>query len=904
MISTDLAKLRSWLQPAESVDEELAFQRSRQWPNTCKWIFSKESYLDWMLGVRPSLLWCHARPGAGKSVLASFLAQSYLNAGEICGYLPFRYNSQTLRDPVNLLRTLAYQLAKQDDNVREALLYLFAEGLDLKNTKLAYIWQKLFCNGILCLQPSEPIYWVLDGIDEAEPEPMLLLLSLLADLQRSATSVKVVFLSRYTRELSNRLQSLPLSVSEIVPDDNSEDIDLYTSERLRLSSLDLRGIHYTEIRNLITRRANGTFLWVAKAIDALEEEDSIDYVISAIENSGMDLTQLYDNILSRMSRAKRHQKEMAKEILEWVTFSARPLQTSELAVILTAQFGEIVDVECTLRNLCGQLISIDIHGKVQFNHLTVQEYLKSRVNGWFRLNEAQCHQKIASLCLRTLAPQATFSLVSRVPPDLEALEQYSAIHWFQHVGKLPYSEELLAKIVEFLNSLGVLQWLNIIAVQGKLDLIRNAMQTLRSWTPTENSLVRNVRPTTPRKKDPVLLIFDTCARKILRLAHLLGFQSEKYEGDFKNGRREGYGVCDILGEETYSGHWKADVRNGYGVCTYSSGSAYTGEWVNDEFDGQGSFRSPDGNEYEGHWSEGRRHGYGEMKWTWTERFHYKGQWMEDRFHGKGTMTYLFGSRYEGIWTNGMEHGFGKIQYWNGDSYEGEFADGCEVGEITRVSVSPITIHSDSTNATAEILYPGGAIYKGEVNTDGIPNGLGTLIATTGVQWTGPFVEGRAHGYGTATRPKGGTMTGLWQKFVASGIFTDVNDSCNGGTFVGQLQDSAREGRGLMKSAFGYTYEGEFHRNEMHGDGVRVYASGDVYRGQSRNGEMEGSGRMEYHDGWVYDGCWEKGRKSGPDGELGLPGWGRFKGSWRNGRLSGEGAKFQFEKGVVSLEDLP
>ena len=41
-------------------------------------------------------------------------------------------------------------------------------------------------------------------------------------------------------------------------------------------------------------------------------------------------------------------------------------------------------------------------------------------------------------------------------------------------------------------------------------------------------------------------------------------------------------------------------------------------------------------------------------------------------HGEGKQIYKDNSEYDGMWKNGKYHGFGKLQYENGDTYEGEF----------------------------------------------------------------------------------------------------------------------------------------------------------------------------------------------------------------------------------------
>ena len=98
-----LRELRLWLQPPEEVGEECLIQTSRRWPATCQWITQKPINSHWMSGTESSILWFHARPGAGKSVLASHLIRMCEDSDQLCAYLCFRYNNAILRSPQSLL---------------------------------------------------------------------------------------------------------------------------------------------------------------------------------------------------------------------------------------------------------------------------------------------------------------------------------------------------------------------------------------------------------------------------------------------------------------------------------------------------------------------------------------------------------------------------------------------------------------------------------------------------------------------------------------------------------------------------------------------------------------------------------------------------------------------------------
>lgn len=51
-----------------------------------------------------------------------------------------------------------------------------------------------------------------------------------------------------------------------------------------------------------------------------------------------------------------------------------------------------------------------------------------------------------------------------------------------------------------------------------------------------------------------------------------------YEGQIKNGLKEGYGTQLLENGDKYEGEWMQDMRHGFGVLTFSNGEIYTGHF--------------------------------------------------------------------------------------------------------------------------------------------------------------------------------------------------------------------------------------------------------------------------------------------------------------------------------------
>ena len=73
--------------------------------------------------------------------------------------------------------------------------------------------------------------------------------------------------------------------------------------------------------------------------------------------------------------------------------------------------------------------------------------------------------------------------------------------------------------------------------------------------------------------------------------------------------------------------------------------------------------------YEGNTKNGKRHGEGKLDYSNGD--YYDGTWKDDEFcQGKCRVTYMNCASYEGYIINGERHGEGKLQYANGDVYKG------------------------------------------------------------------------------------------------------------------------------------------------------------------------------------------------------------------------------------------
>ncbi|KAG5497713.1 hypothetical protein JKF63_03979 [Porcisia hertigi] len=153
-----------------------------------------------------------------------------------------------------------------------------------------------------------------------------------------------------------------------------------------------------------------------------------------------------------------------------------------------------------------------------------------------------------------------------------------------------------------------------------------------------------------------------------------------YEGSFKDGRIEGYGVYTYAKTgDVYEGEWKADHKHGHGSYIFANGDRYLGQWYMGQKHGRGQFVFANGDEYVGSWRENQMCGYGVFTLAANDNC-YKGYWNDGLREGQGILYYSNGDLYDGEWNCGHEEGLGIFCQSNDDLYCGYWKEGVKDGK--------------------------------------------------------------------------------------------------------------------------------------------------------------------------------------------------------------------------------
>ena len=149
------------------------------------------------------------------------------------------------------------------------------------------------------------------------------------------------------------------------------------------------------------------------------------------------------------------------------------------------------------------------------------------------------------------------------------------------------------------------------------------------------------------------------------------------------------------------------------------------------------------------------------------------------------------TRLQGRFTRDSEgasySGVGRIEWANGDVYEGEVRHGLGHGRGEFTWPSGQTFKGDWVDGRAQgsgvMRFANGNLYEGVV-ADGVPAGSGSMVYANGDRYQGAFAAGLPHGEGVYTWKNGDRYAGDWRRGI-------------------------KEGAGRMRWAGGEHFEGQF-----------------------------------------------------------------------------------------------
>lgn len=166
----------------------------------------------------------------------------------------------------------------------------------------------------------------------------------------------------------------------------------------------------------------------------------------ALSNLPPTLDKTYEGLLERIDGDE--DRKLARDILEMICFSFRPLTLTEVCELLQVTPGlrKLDKSKCLadpkdILSICGSLLNYQQHtGHVTLAHHSVQTYLLSDLQGetaYFHLSEEEAHRSLATKCLTYLSFDDFSAGPRRVTRRWQHYQrfpvlEYAALRWAPH----------------------------------------------------------------------------------------------------------------------------------------------------------------------------------------------------------------------------------------------------------------------------------------------------------------------------------------------------------------------------------------------------------------------------------------------------------------------------------------
>jgi tetratricopeptide (TPR) repeat protein len=372
-----LQRVKAALNPVYGSSQVFSSINENRIPGSGAWV--EEKLRSWWEGSEP-ILWLHGGPGVGKSFIASKIITE-LSKGELCAapapvVASFfcRNNDVDLRSFNKALRTLAWQVVTQREGFA-AHAEEFCLKEDPENTYA--VWRKLLMDYLIRV-PSQATCFVIDGLDEADPEEQEILCSLLektfSEDDLSRPPLRIIMLSRDSLRAALEEHSLAwIEDIEVGNDQNKDDLNAYVAEKLQKTKL-FRGSgdFQDEIITEIGRGAEGLWEWANLVIKSVLRCRTKEQIRKTVRTMPRGISAMLTQEMQRLGRELSSSDGMSDGdgsgldgatqidqlniVLSFVTLAQKPLTVTQLESILEIIFKEeVLNLEDDLRTTYSSL---------------------------------------------------------------------------------------------------------------------------------------------------------------------------------------------------------------------------------------------------------------------------------------------------------------------------------------------------------------------------------------------------------------------------------------------------------------------------------------------------------------------------------------------------------------------
>lgn len=431
--------------------------------STGDWFLKTDAYSVW-LSKPGHLLWLYGIPGCGKTILCSTIIENTKSCCQsqkdsVMLYFYFDFSDVEKQHSGKMIRSLLIQLSSQSIQMPDVLESLY---FSCRNGECQPTSDSLLMTFHQLLKRFKAVYLVIDALDECSDRR-----TLLEDIDRFChwqdANLHILLTSRREKEIEESIEPLCNDHGKICIQSMliNDDIRSYIRSRLQtdqgLKRWQGKLKTQLEIENTLMEKTDGMFRWAACQLDSLRDCLNLRELRKTLKSLPKTLDDTYIRILTSV---KDDHLQYVLKILQWLTFSARPLELEELAEIVAIdvqshprfdpenRFSEPRDVFL----ICSSLVSLETQKSnalrnqnnkniVKLAHFSVKEFLLSEriLQGEarkFGFQEVDANLSIYNDCLAYLLNFDESDILDFEIFDEFPLARYAAQYWTRYAREL------------------------------------------------------------------------------------------------------------------------------------------------------------------------------------------------------------------------------------------------------------------------------------------------------------------------------------------------------------------------------------------------------------------------------------------------------------------------------------
>ncbi|KAF4331614.1 nucleoside phosphorylase domain protein, partial [Fusarium beomiforme] len=464
-----------WLTPVNYGSQQSDYFGRRQ-PGTGRWLLDTVEFRTWR-DTCGQTLFCPGIPGAGKTILTSIVVDNLetlfgMHSDVGIAYIYYNFRRQDEQTAKEVLASLLKQLVQSLPTFPESVKSLYDKHMDKRSRpSLEEVSSTLHSTTSLYSR----VFVLIDALDECRTYDDSRA-TFLAEIFKLPVNIFAT-----SRLIPNIMESFKDSITLEI---RARDEDVRTYVHNHISRLPASIRHSPELQEEVISgiidSVGGVFLLAQLCLESLIGKTSVKAVRSALTKlpSGSNAyDHAYETAMERIERQVPDHRDLAKQVLSWITCAKRQLSTVELQHALAVEVGTteldkdaLPEIE-EMVLVCVGLVTIDEQSKIiRLVHYTTQQYFDKNREKWFTNAEAD----ITTTCVTYMSFDVFESgfchedkgLKERM--RLNPFYHYSAHHWGDHARESP---TLCQEVIDFLES------------DTKVESSFQALMAEKTWIP-------------------------------------------------------------------------------------------------------------------------------------------------------------------------------------------------------------------------------------------------------------------------------------------------------------------------------------------------------------------------------------------------------------------------------------